>query len=218
LPDYSQTDDYQVDLCLQAKIVDEAFYIFVNEIQNRRKDKLNVFDLLTLDRVRQGISIDLPEASVEKLLREGLIKSSKPESTEFMLCDLFYDLIKQNGSVDGSVNGSVDDSVNDSVSGSVDGSVNGSVDSNVSGSVDGSVNGSVDGNVNGSVDGSVNGSDLEKTILEIIRYNENSNIKRISELINIPYRTVARYLAKLKEENLIEFRGIPKTGGYYLKK
>jgi ATP-dependent DNA helicase RecG len=186
LPDYSQTDDYQVDLCLQAKIVDEAFYIFVNEIQNRRKNKLNVFDLLTLDRVRQGISIDLPEASVEKLLREGLIKFSKPESTEFMLCDLFYDLIKQNGSV--------------------------------SGSVDGSVNDSVDGSVDGSVSGSVDGSDLEKTILEIIRNNENSNIKRISALINIPYRTVARYLAKLKEENLIEFRGIPKTGGYYLKK
>jgi ATP-dependent DNA helicase RecG len=170
LPDYSQTDDYQVDLCLKARIVDEAFYVFVNEIQNRRKDKLNVFDLLTLDRVRQGISTDLFEESIEKLQREGLIKPTKPESTEFILCDLYYDLIKQSGSV------------------------------------------------NGSVSGSVNGSDLEKTILEIIRHNDNVNIKKISELINIPYRTAARHLAKLKEENLIEFRGIPKTGGYYLKK
>lgn len=165
LPDYSQTDDYQVDLCLKARIVDEAFYIFVNEIQSRRRDKLNVFDLLTLDKVRQGISTDLFEESVEKLQREGLIKSLKPESTEFILCDLYYDLIKQSGSVNGSVNS----------------------------------------------------DNLEKTILEIIRYNDNINIKKISELINIPYRTVARYLAKLKEENLIEFRGVPKTGGYYLK-
>jgi hypothetical protein len=38
LPDYSQTDDYQVDLCLRARIVDEAFYIFLKEIQFNRKD------------------------------------------------------------------------------------------------------------------------------------------------------------------------------------
>jgi ATP-dependent DNA helicase RecG len=95
LPDYSQTDDYQVDLCLQARIVDEAFYIFVNEIQNRRKDKLNVFDLLTLDRVRQGISTDLPEASVEKLQREGLIKSLSAADKKYVLDDLYYEIAKQ---------------------------------------------------------------------------------------------------------------------------
>jgi ATP-dependent DNA helicase RecG len=95
LPDYSQTDDYQVDLCLRAKIVDEAFYIFVNEIQQRRKDKLNVFDLLTLDRVRQGISIDLPEASVEKLQRERLIKSLSIADKKYVLGDLYYEITKQ---------------------------------------------------------------------------------------------------------------------------
>jgi ATP-dependent DNA helicase RecG len=95
LPDYSQTDDYQVDLCLQARIVDEAFYIFVNEIQNRRKDKLNVFDLLTLDRVRQGISTDLPEASVEKLQHEGLIKSLSAADKKYVLNDLYYEIAKQ---------------------------------------------------------------------------------------------------------------------------
>ena len=73
IPDYSRTDVYQVDLCLRAKIVDDAFYIFVNEIQDQRKeeDKLNVFDLLTLDKVRQGISTDLFEESVEKLQNDG---------------------------------------------------------------------------------------------------------------------------------------------------
>ena len=120
--------------------------------------------------------------------RERLIKCTKPESTEFILCDLYYDLKS------GSVNGN-------------SGSVNGN---------SGSVNGSI-GSVNGSI-GSVNGSDLEKTILEIIQHNANINIKKISETANIPYRTVARYLAKLKKENLIEFRGVPKTGGYHLRK
>ena len=95
LPDYSQTDDYQVDLCLRARIVDEAFYIFVNEIQDRRKDKLNVFDLLTLDRVRQGISTNLFEESVEKLQREGLIKSLSAADKKYVLGDLYYEITKQ---------------------------------------------------------------------------------------------------------------------------
>jgi ATP-dependent DNA helicase RecG len=95
LPDYSQTDDYQVDLCLRARIVDEAFYIFVNEIQDRRKDKLNVFDLLTLDRVRQGISTNLFEESVEKLQREGLIKSLSAADKKYVLGDLYYEITRQ---------------------------------------------------------------------------------------------------------------------------
>jgi len=97
LPDYSHTDDYQVDLCLRAKIVDEAFFIFVNEIQDHRKeeDKLNVFDLLTLDKVRQGISTDLFEESVEKLQREGLIKSQSSADKKYVLGDLYYEIAKQ---------------------------------------------------------------------------------------------------------------------------
>ncbi|GHT88769.1 hypothetical protein FACS189474_4610 [Bacteroidia bacterium] len=95
LPDYSQTDDYQVDLCLLAKIVDEAFYIFVNEIQDHRADKLNVFDLLTLDKVRQGISTDLSELSVEKLQRERLIKSQSAADKKYVLGDLYYEIAQQ---------------------------------------------------------------------------------------------------------------------------
>jgi hypothetical protein len=95
LPDFSYTDVTQVDLRLKAKIVDEAFYIFVNEIQDKRQDKLNVFDLLTLDRVRQGISTDLPELSVEKLLREGLIKSQSSADKKYVLGDLYYEIAQQ---------------------------------------------------------------------------------------------------------------------------
>ena len=95
LPDYSQTDDYQVDLCLRAKIVDEAFYIFVNEIQDKRTDKLNVFDLLTLNKVRQGISTDLYEESAEKLQKEGLIKSQSSADKKYVLGDLYYEIAKQ---------------------------------------------------------------------------------------------------------------------------
>ena len=62
LPDFSHTDSTQVDLRLKAEILDGAFYLFLNEVQSNRQDKLNVFDLLTLDKVRQGISTGLYEA------------------------------------------------------------------------------------------------------------------------------------------------------------
>ena len=88
-------DDYQVDLCLRAKIVDEAFYIFLKEVQNKRKNKLNAFDLLTLDKVRQGISTDLLEESVEKLQREGLIKAQSPADKKYVLGDLYFEISKQ---------------------------------------------------------------------------------------------------------------------------
>ena len=95
LPDYSHTDDYQVDLCLRAKIVDEAFHIFLKEVQYNRKEKLNVFDLLTLDKIRQGISTDLYETSVEKLQREGLIQSQSSADKKYVLNDLYYEIAKQ---------------------------------------------------------------------------------------------------------------------------
>jgi ATP-dependent DNA helicase RecG len=95
LPDYSHTDTTQVDLRLKAKIIDNAFYLFVNKIQSNRTDKLNVFDLLTLDKVRQGISTDLPEASVEKLQREGLIRSLSAADKKYVLGDLYYETAQQ---------------------------------------------------------------------------------------------------------------------------
>jgi ATP-dependent DNA helicase RecG len=95
LPDYSHTDTTQVDLRLKAKIIDNSFYLFVNKIQSNRTDKLNVFDLLTLEKVRQGISTDLLEASVEKLHREGLIKSLRAADKKYVLGDLYYETAQQ---------------------------------------------------------------------------------------------------------------------------
>jgi ATP-dependent DNA helicase RecG len=95
MPDFSHTDICQVDLRLKAKIIDNAFYVFINKIQSDRKDKLNVFDLLTLDKVRQGVSVDLTEASVEKLQHEGLIKSQSSADKKYVLGDLYYEIAQQ---------------------------------------------------------------------------------------------------------------------------
>jgi hypothetical protein len=64
-------------------------------VQFNRKNKLNVFDLLTLDKVRQGISTDLFEESVEKLQRDGLIKSQSSADKKYVLGDLYYEIAKQ---------------------------------------------------------------------------------------------------------------------------
>jgi ATP-dependent DNA helicase RecG len=93
LPDYSHTDDYQVDLRFKAEIVDKTFYIFINRVQNSRNEKLNVFDLLTLNAIRQGIYDELIEDSVNKLLKEELIKPQSEESERFFLADLYYEIM-----------------------------------------------------------------------------------------------------------------------------
>jgi ATP-dependent DNA helicase RecG len=95
LPDYSNTDATQVDLRLKAKIIDGAFYLFLKKVQSTREDELNVFELLTLYKVRQGISTNLHEASVEKLLRDGLIKSQSSADRKYVLGDLYYEFAEQ---------------------------------------------------------------------------------------------------------------------------
>ncbi len=56
-------------------------------------------------------------------------------------------------------------------------------------------------------------------ILNLISENEGINGAAISEkLPDITKRTVERYLQKLRKSNVIEFRGAPKTGGYYILK
>ena len=56
-------------------------------------------------------------------------------------------------------------------------------------------------------------------ILNIISENEGINGAAISgKLPDVTKRTVERYLQKLRESNVIEFRGASKTGGYYILK
>ncbi len=55
-------------------------------------------------------------------------------------------------------------------------------------------------------------------IYEYIKQNQPIRAKAISNHFpKITQRTIERYIKQLKDENKIEFRGIPKTGGYYAK-
>jgi hypothetical protein len=52
-----------------------------------------VFDLLTLNTIRQGIYDGLIEDSVNKLLKEELIKPQSEESQRFFLADIYYEIM-----------------------------------------------------------------------------------------------------------------------------
>lgn len=75
LPDYSLTDDYQVCLRFYAKIPDDAFYLFVQDICRtvESEKELHVFDWLALYHIWQGNSDEAQQKSVEKLLDMRLI-------------------------------------------------------------------------------------------------------------------------------------------------
>ena len=61
IPDYSGTSMLQVELKISADIQDSSFLIFANEEQYQRdqNNKLGVFDLITMDKIRRGISTGL---------------------------------------------------------------------------------------------------------------------------------------------------------------
>lgn len=76
-PDFSCSDDFQVELRLSSVVRDKAFALFINKLQKERrgKDKLGVLEILTLDAVREGVDKDkLDKSIVEKLLREDLLE------------------------------------------------------------------------------------------------------------------------------------------------
>ncbi len=65
------------------------------------------------------------------------------------------------------------------------------------------------GAVNGAASGAVN------DVLAFLRTMPGSRANAIAAALNLPLRSVQRYLEQLKRENKIEFRGAPRNGGYY---
>lgn len=64
-------------------------------------------------------------------------------------------------------------------------------------------------------------SDARKNLHQIlyqIHRHQGSNTRFLIEKTNIPLKSLERYIKQLKEAELIEFRGAPKTGGYFVTK
>jgi ATP-dependent DNA helicase RecG len=75
LPDYSSSDDYQVDLRFYGEIPDDAFYLFAQDIRHtpEHESQMNTFDWLTLHYIWKGNAEAVYKESCPKLLEMGLI-------------------------------------------------------------------------------------------------------------------------------------------------
>lgn len=104
VPDYSRTSMLQVELKVSSDIQDSSFLIFANEEQNQRdKDnELGVFDLITMDKIRRGISSGLDEDVVKKLLSQNVIKrSGKTTSEIYTLGDKYFEITQTEDEIAG---------------------------------------------------------------------------------------------------------------------
>lgn len=69
----------------------------------------------------------------------------------------------------------------------------------------------------GGVTGGVTGGVNQQDVFEFIQQNPGLRANAIAAGLSISERSVERHLKRLKEENMIEFRGAPRNGGYYRK-
>ncbi len=76
LPDYSNSDDYQVDLRFYGEIPDDAFYLFAQDITRNSEpgSKMNTFDWITLHYIWKGHAEAGYKESFPKLLGMGQIE------------------------------------------------------------------------------------------------------------------------------------------------
>ena len=75
----------------------------------------------------------------------------------------------------------------------------------------------VEGVIEGVIEGvSRDVKDKMKNILLVVFKEGGLKASEIGSRVEVPVKSIERYIKKLKESALIEFRGAPKTGGYYL--
>lgn len=67
----------------------------------------------------------------------------------------------------------------------------------------------------GGVNGGVNDGVTPEEVSEFIRRNPGLRANAIAAALAIPVRSLERHLKRLREENVIEFRGAPRNGGYF---
>jgi len=80
--------------------------------------------------------------------------------------------------------------------------------------------GGINGGVNGGMSGGKDGGIMEgiDRLAEYIRNTPGRNVTEITTALDIPQRTIERWLKKLKEQGEIVFSGPRKSGGYFVSR
>ncbi len=92
-PDYSKSDDFQVELRLSGIVEDKAFALFIRQIQQSRKDdeKLSVQEIIALNRIRKGVDKnDLDISVLKKLEKENLVERVGKTSSQKIILSKEY--------------------------------------------------------------------------------------------------------------------------------
>lgn len=92
-PDYSNSDAFKVELMLSATIQDKAFALFIESTQQTlpEDNKLSVFEIIALDKLRQGIK-HIDKSVLQQLKERKLIeKRGKTSDTYYILCRSYYE-------------------------------------------------------------------------------------------------------------------------------
>ena len=98
-PDYADSDYHQVVLELSGKVESEAFALFMKYEKHRRVQEgeklLSAFEIIILDKIRQGKHLGLASKHLDLLLQEELIKKIGPaNSNRYTLCDTYFEFEK----------------------------------------------------------------------------------------------------------------------------
>lgn len=93
-PDYSDSNMYQVSLILRSEIIDKAFHIFISQYQNSdREPKLGVEQIITLCKIRNGISLNLKGSIVSQLEKMGLVEKFPGHTLRYTLSEEYEQLV-----------------------------------------------------------------------------------------------------------------------------
>lgn len=99
-PDYSHSDPFRVELHLSAVIKDKAFAMFLDSEQRELadEDRLSVFEVMALNRIREGKSNDVDKEMLKTLFDRGLIeKRGKTRGTYYILSKSYYEFCDNAG-------------------------------------------------------------------------------------------------------------------------
>ena len=94
-PDYSKSDDFDVTAILSAMVKDAGFAIFIQNIQNALPDneKLTVFDIIELCKIRDGEHKNIDKSVAKRLEIKGCIeKHGKTNAQFFTLSRSYYEV------------------------------------------------------------------------------------------------------------------------------
>lgn len=188
LPDYSATDNYQVSLTLHTEIRDVPFMIYIRQEQAKRPEHHKLNVFQLLAIYNVRFGEEL-EVPVTTV--DSLVSEGiimRSKAGRLSMSREYKRIVSEIGSGNGK------------------------------GKENGGVNGGVNGEVNGGVNGEVDKlNDSLKQVYAVVQDNPGIRTKQIAALLKRPEPTVEKQLTTLRKKNLIEHRGSPKTGGYYIK-